>query len=86
MTYQPFVLLLHKLGFHLPDDTNRLWVRIPNFWVAKTLFIVADKLGPIDKSLFKFDINYFDYKIPKETQNERNGSISPSKKLLEKSR
>lgn len=49
LAYQPFLLLLHKLGFQLTDDSNGLWVRIPNTWTAETLFNVADKLGPIDE-------------------------------------
>lgn len=48
MIYEPFILLLHKLGFLLPDDSNRLWVCIPNYWTAETLFTIADKLGTID--------------------------------------
>lgn len=61
LVYQPFVLLLHKLGFHLPDDTNKLWVRIPNFWTADILFQVADKLGPIDESFLKFNLSHFNH-------------------------
>lgn len=50
LVYQPFVLLLHKLGFHLPADANKLFVRIPDFWTAEILFSIAEKLGPILKS------------------------------------
>jgi Timeless PAB domain len=50
LAYQPFVLLLHKLGFHLPADANKLFVRIPEFWTAEVLFTIAEKLGPISKS------------------------------------
>lgn len=49
LVYQPFVLLLHKLGFHLPADANKLFVRIPEFWTADFLFTIAEKLGPIPK-------------------------------------
>lgn len=49
LEYQPFVLLLHKLGFHLPADANKLFVRIPEFWTADILYTVAEKLGPIPK-------------------------------------
>lgn len=59
LVYQPFVLLLHKLGFHLPDDTTKLWACIPNFWTAEILFQVADKLGPIDESTIKFKLSHF---------------------------
>lgn len=50
LVYQPFVLLLHKLGLHLPVDANKLFVRIPEFWTADMMFNVAEKLGPIKKS------------------------------------
>jgi timeless protein len=46
--YQPFVMLLHKLGFHLPADSGKIFARIPNFWTADVLFSIAQKLGPID--------------------------------------
>lgn len=67
LVYQPFVLLLHKLGFHLPADANKLFVRIPEFWTANTLYTIAEKLGPIAKSksfknemkILKFTINLF---------------------------
>lgn len=50
LVYQPFVLLLHKLGFHLPADANKLFVRIPEFWTPEILLTVAEKLGPISRS------------------------------------
>jgi Timeless PAB domain len=49
LVYQPFVLLLHKLGFHLPADANKLFVRIPEFWTSDIMFSIAEKLGPISK-------------------------------------
>lgn len=52
LLYQPFTLLLHKLGFHLPADADKLFVRIPEFWTADILYNVAKKLGPIDKCNF----------------------------------
>uniref|UniRef100_U5EZ31 Putative dna topoisomerase i-interacting protein n=1 Tax=Corethrella appendiculata TaxID=1370023 RepID=U5EZ31_9DIPT len=57
LCYQPFILLLHKLGFHLPADANKLFVRIPEFWTADILYSIANKLGPIDESLLKFDVS-----------------------------
>lgn len=53
LVYQPFVLLLHKLGFILPADANRLFVRIPDFWSMEDLLKVAETLGPIPKSELK---------------------------------
>ncbi|KAG4068427.1 hypothetical protein HA402_007947 [Bradysia odoriphaga] len=52
LMHKPFMLLLHKLGFHLPVDTGKVFVRIPEFWSADVLYTVAEKLGPIDKCLF----------------------------------
>lgn len=49
LLYHPFTLLLHKLGFHLPADAGKLFIRIPEFWSADILYDVAKKLGPIDK-------------------------------------
>lgn len=65
MIYQPFVLLVHKLGFHLPDDTNRSWIRVPNVWDADLLLKTAEKLGPIDETLFKFDFAILNYQPQK---------------------
>lgn len=45
--YPPFMLLLHKLGFHLPTDSGKAFVRIPAFWTAEILLNVAEKLGPV---------------------------------------
>lgn len=55
LLYQPFLLLLHKLGFHLPADSGKIYVRIPEYWSADILYTVAEKLGPIDqcKEYFK---------------------------------
>jgi timeless protein len=48
LLYQPFLMLLHKLGFHLPADSGKIFARIPNFWTADVLFSISQKLGPID--------------------------------------
>ncbi|GLG92543.1 Protein timeless [Gryllus bimaculatus] len=55
LLYQPFMLLLHKLGFHLPADSGKVYVRIPNFWTPDVLFNIAQKLGPISRASLKFD-------------------------------
>nr|XP_022903307.1 protein timeless isoform X1 [Onthophagus taurus] len=60
LKHQPFILLLHKLGFYLPSDTGKIFVRIPNFWTADYLFSIAQQLGPIDNATLKFDINILD--------------------------
>ncbi|XP_017769876.1 PREDICTED: protein timeless [Nicrophorus vespilloides] len=56
LKHRPFVLLLHNLGFYLPADTGKIFVRIPDFWTADHLFSVAQQLGPIDSDQIKFDI------------------------------
>lgn len=48
-TFQPFLLLLHKLGFHMAADARKLYARIPEFWTHDHLFSVARKLGPISQ-------------------------------------
>lgn len=45
---QTFLHLLHRLGFHLPEDSGKLFVRIPNFWTIDVLLHIAERLGPID--------------------------------------
>ncbi|XP_062705699.1 protein timeless isoform X5 [Aedes albopictus] len=57
LSYQPFVLLLHKLGFHLPADAKKMFVRIPEFWTIDILYSIALKLGPVEQSIIKFDLN-----------------------------
>jgi len=44
---EAFILLLHKLGFHLPADIGKLFPRIPHFWSADYMYGLASKLGPI---------------------------------------
>ncbi|XP_004518569.1 protein timeless isoform X3 [Ceratitis capitata] len=60
MLYQPFVLLLHKLGFQLPADAGSVFARIPDFWTTEMMFSLARKLGPLDKLLIKFDMSQFE--------------------------
>lgn len=58
LLYQPFMLLLHKLGFHLPVDAGKLFIRIPEFWTADILYSIAEKLGPIDKCSSKRETEF----------------------------
>ncbi|XP_073826266.1 timeless isoform X2 [Musca autumnalis] len=60
MMYQPFVLLLHKLGFQLPADAGSVYARIPEFWTPEMMFGLAKKLGPLEKLVIKFDVTQFD--------------------------
>lgn len=54
-----FILLLHKLGFHLPVDTMKLFVRVPHFWTADYIYGITQKLGPIDPGTDYRQIYYF---------------------------
>lgn len=49
MMYQPFVLLLHKLGFQLPADAGSVFARIPDFWTPDMMFNLAKKLGSLEE-------------------------------------
>lgn len=54
-----FLMLLHKLGFHLATDVGKLFPRIPYFWSADHLYQLAQKL---DRNLssrtdLKMDLN-----------------------------
>jgi hypothetical protein len=52
----PYLLLLHKLGFHLPGDVGKLFPRIPHYWTSDVLLSVAGKLGPLPSNeKLKFD-------------------------------
>lgn len=56
LQYQPFVILLHKLGFHLPADSGKLFIRIPVFWTADILYMIARQLGTIDSGEYFFSL------------------------------
>lgn len=56
--FQPFVILLHKLGFYLPVDTGKIFVRIPNFWNAEHVFSIAQQLAPTDPGKYCFSFNH----------------------------
>ncbi|XP_039441744.1 protein timeless isoform X11 [Culex pipiens pallens] len=70
LSYQPFVLLLHKLGFHLPADARKMFVRIPEFWTAEILYNIALKLGPLEKSIIKFDLKHLNKALSMEKQTK----------------
>ncbi|XP_046961994.1 protein timeless [Vanessa cardui] len=52
-----FLQLLHKLGFHMPVDTGKVFISIPNFWTPDFLYEVAGKISPIDVSKLKFSLS-----------------------------
>ncbi|XP_022222457.2 protein timeless isoform X2 [Drosophila obscura] len=55
LLYQPFVLLLHKLGIQLPVDAGSIFARIPDYWSPEKMYGLAMKLGTVDKHALKFD-------------------------------
>ncbi|KAK9879710.1 hypothetical protein WA026_006770 [Henosepilachna vigintioctopunctata] len=57
LIFQPFIFLLHKLGFYLPGEIGKIFVRIPNFWTAEFIYSKAQQLGPINRNKLKFDIH-----------------------------
>lgn len=57
LEFQPFIVLLHKLGLYLPVDTGKIFVRIPNFWNAEYIFSVAQQLGPLDQGKHRVSIS-----------------------------
>lgn len=54
MQYHPFVLLLHKLGFHLPADSGSVYPRVPEFWTADLMYNTALKLGSLENGNYYF--------------------------------
>ena len=54
---ETFMLLLHKLGFHLAADVGKCFPRIPHFWSADHLYQLALKVGPIKKEDLKMDLS-----------------------------
>merc|ERR1712184_45467 len=53
---EAFILLLHKLGFHLPTDVGKVFPRIPHFWSADHIYSIAQKIGPIDTKKLRFSL------------------------------
>ncbi|XP_028171667.1 protein timeless [Ostrinia furnacalis] len=52
-----FLQLLHKLGFNMPVDSGKVFIRIPHFWSADILYEIASKILYVDQSKLKFSIN-----------------------------
>ena len=44
---EAFILLLHKLGFHLAADVGKCFPRVPHFWSADHVLTLALKLGDL---------------------------------------
>ena len=52
---ETFMMLLHKLGFHLAADVGKLFPRIPYYWTADHIYHMVQKLGPVKQDL-KMDL------------------------------
>jgi len=66
---EAFILLLHKLGFHLPADLGKVYPRIPHFWSADHIYTVAAKIGPIDKDALKFSLEELESVSKRNTED-----------------
>merc|ERR1711935_859730 len=76
---ETFMLLLHKLGFHLANDVGKCFPRIPHFWSADHLFQLASKLGPVKKQDLNVDPTLMDMallEIKKENQENENENLT----------
>ncbi|KAM3964699.1 timeless isoform 2-T2 [Aphomia sociella] len=69
-----FLQLLLKLGFHMPVDSGKVFIRIPHFWTADVLYDVASRISPIHDSKLNFSLN----DIMDRSQREQQNSFIPS--------
>ena len=67
---EAFILLLHKLGFHLPADVGKVFPRIPHFWSADHIYSIALKIGPINKENLKFSQEELEQISKKSSENK----------------
>jgi len=82
---EAFILMLHKLGFHLPADVGKVYPRIPHFWSADHIFTVASKIGPIDRDNLKFSTDELE-KISKKYSESEKVSVKNKGEKLKPSR
>eukprot|EP00090_Calanus_glacialis_P039865 TRINITY_DN6942_c0_g1_i1.p1 TRINITY_DN6942_c0_g1~~TRINITY_DN6942_c0_g1_i1.p1 ORF type:complete len:1224 (+),score=288.91 TRINITY_DN6942_c0_g1_i1:40-3711(+) len=78
---EAFILLLHKLGFHLPADVGKVYPRIPHFWSADHIFTVASKIGPIDRDNLKFSTEELEKMSNKYSDTEKLSVKNKGEKL-----
>ena len=53
---ETFLMLLHKLGFHLASDVGKLFPRIPHYWSTDHIYQLVQKLGQPLKQDMKVDL------------------------------
>lgn len=89
-----FKALLHNLGLHNPQDTGRLNPSVPSFWTSDMCYKAAVRLGDIDESNLKFEMDHvqklpLEFKeIPGMTQDDPMldlEDLEPDKKPMEPS-
>jgi len=89
---EAFILMLHKLGFHLPADVGKVFPRIPHFWSADHIFTVALKIGPIDRESLKFSTDELEKMSNKYSDTEilsiqnKGEKLKPSREAIESAR
>ncbi|CAH2066638.1 unnamed protein product, partial [Iphiclides podalirius] len=52
-----FLQLLNKLGFDMPVDSGKVFIRIPYDWTPDLIFDVASKISSIDETKLKFKLS-----------------------------
>ncbi|XP_063358533.1 protein timeless-like isoform X2 [Cydia amplana] len=72
-----FLQLLHKLGFQMPVDTGKVFIRIPHVWSADVLYEVAGRVAVIDTTKLKFSINEVTSSGCKNATQQCNPPMSP---------
>jgi len=75
---EAFILLLHKLGFHLPADVGKIYPRIPHFWSADHIYSVATKLGPIPEGTLKFSLEELERITDLPAEDKMGGMLETS--------
>jgi len=78
---EAFILMLHKLGFHLPADVGKVYPRIPHFWSADHMFNVALKIGPINRDNLKFSTDELEKISKKYSDTEKLSFKNKGEKL-----
>jgi len=63
---ETFILMLHKLGFHLPADVGKVFPRIPHFWSADHIYSVAVRIGPVAPHTLNFSLDDLEKMSAKE--------------------
>ncbi|XP_063636131.1 protein timeless-like [Cydia splendana] len=71
-----FLQLLHKLGFQMPVDTGKVFIRIPHVWTADILYEIAGKVAVIDATKLKFSITDITSSGSKNAKQRCNSPLS----------